>query len=77
MWMIISKFLCIIYWKLELTSIGERMYQIAFTEVTYLQFCGLKIIPATETGTKHKNIVQDKKLSRFEKMETKLAHLNY
>jgi len=53
------------------------MYQIAFTEVTYLQFCGLKIIPATETGTKHKNIVQDKKLSRFEKMETKLAHLNY
>lgn len=66
------------------------MCQIVFTEITYLQFCCLQIIPATETETKtQKNLLraknyhvsikfaQNKELSRFDKMKTELAHLNY
>jgi hypothetical protein len=54
------------------------MCHIAFTEITYLQFRCLQIIPATEIKIKtHKKIAQNQELSRCDKNETKLAHPNY
>jgi hypothetical protein len=45
------------------------MCHVPFTEITYLQFCCLKIIAATETETKTQKIAQNKKLSPFDKAD--------